>query len=174
MLQAGKKTLCTKSHCLEAGSGGGCGGGAYFPTIHQQCPWHKAPVRKVPSPATCRNVLVVTTSRKEEGVILTLTASLSSSSFSSSDGQSHSSSVGSWLPVRISRRWTKAGTNCWALSELLILPSKSDCPFPTLRALLSSTFLQTVPDLVTPLKGHSLSPRSCPLTRSAPSERFGY
>ena len=26
------------------------------------------------------------------------------------------------------------------------------------------TFLQTLPDLVTPLKGHSLSPRSCPPT----------
>ena len=35
-------------------------------------------------------------------------------------------------------------------------------------------FLQTLPDLVTPLKGNSLSPRSCPPTRSAPSERFGY
>ena len=45
---------------------------------------------------------------------------------------------------------------------------------PTLRALLSGTFLQTLPDFVTPLKGHSLSPRSCPPTRSAPSERFGY
>ena len=44
----------------------------------------------------------------------------------------------------------------------------------TLRASLSGTFLQTLPDLVTPLKGHSLSPRSCPQTRSAPSERFGY
>ena len=44
----------------------------------------------------------------------------------------------------------------------------------TLRALLSGTFLQTLPDLVTPLKGHSLSPRSCPPTRSAPSERSGY
>ena len=44
----------------------------------------------------------------------------------------------------------------------------------TLRASLSATLLQTVPDLVTPLKGHSLSPRSCPATRSAPSERFGY
>ena len=43
-----------------------------------------------------------------------------------------------------------------------------------LRAPLSGTFLQTLPDLVTPLKGHSLSPRSCPATRSAPSERFGY
>ena len=38
----------------------------------------------------------------------------------------------------------------------------------------SGTFLQILPDLVTPLKGHSLSPRSCPSTRSAPSERFGY
>ena len=44
----------------------------------------------------------------------------------------------------------------------------------TLRASLSGTFLQTLPDLVTPLKGQSLSPRSCPPTRSAPSERFGY
>ena len=31
-----------------------------------------------------------------------------------------------------------------------------------------------LPHLVTPLKGHSLSPRSCPPTRSAPSERFRY
>ena len=45
---------------------------------------------------------------------------------------------------------------------------------PTLRASLSGTFLQTLPDLVTPLKGYSLSPRSCPATRSAPSEKFGY
>ena len=44
----------------------------------------------------------------------------------------------------------------------------------TLRAPLSGTFLQTLPDLVTPLKGYSLSPRSCPPTRSAPSERFRY
>ena len=35
-------------------------------------------------------------------------------------------------------------------------------------------FLQTLPDLVTSLKGHSLSPRSCPPTRSVPSERFGW
>ena len=33
---------------------------------------------------------------------------------------------------------------------------------PTLRAPLSGTFLQTLPDLITPLKGHSLSPCSCP------------
>ena len=45
---------------------------------------------------------------------------------------------------------------------------------PTLRESLSGTLLQTLPDSVTPLKGHSLSPRSCPPTRSALSERFGY
>ena len=45
---------------------------------------------------------------------------------------------------------------------------------PTHPESLSGTFLQTLPDLVTPLKGHSLSPRNCPATRSAPSERFGY
>ena len=44
----------------------------------------------------------------------------------------------------------------------------------TLRTSLSGTFLQILPDLVTPLKGHSLSPCSCPPTRSAHSERFGY
>ena len=48
------------------------------------------------------------------------------------------------------------------------------CVHATLRTSLAVTFLQTLPDLVTPLKGHSLSPRSCPPTWSAPSERFGY
>ena len=43
----------------------------------------------------------------------------------------------------------------------------------TLRASLSGTFLQTLPELVTPLKGHSLSPRSCLPTRSVLSERSG-
>ena len=44
----------------------------------------------------------------------------------------------------------------------------------TLRASLSGTFLQTLPDFVMSLKGHALSPRSCLATRSAPSERFGF
>ena len=59
--------------------------------------------------------------------------------------------------------------------------SRSDCISSfneghgaTLRTSLSGTFLRNLPDLVTPLKGHSLSPRSCPATRSAPSERFWY
>ena len=38
----------------------------------------------------------------------------------------------------------------------------------SLRASFSTTFLQTLPELVTPLKGHSLPPHSCPPTRSAP------
>ena len=43
------------------------------------------------------------------------------------------------------------------------------------RTSFSGTFLQTRPELVTPLKGrHSLFPRSCPQTRPALSERFGY
>ena len=55
-------------------------------------------------------------------------------------------------------------------------------PFRTLRESLSGTFLQTLPDFVTPLKGHFffffffffLALRCCPATQSAPSERFGY
>ena len=38
-----------------------------------------------------------------------------------------------------------------------------------LRTSLSGTSLQILPDLGTPLKGHSLSPRSFPPTLSAPS-----
>ena len=60
------------------------------------------------------------------------------------------------------------------LSVLISLTLSVDVKQHTLRASLSGTFLQTLPDLVSPLKGHSLSPRSCPATRSAPSERFGY
>ena len=44
----------------------------------------------------------------------------------------------------------------------------------TLRASPSGTFLQPLPDLVTPLMGHSLSPHTCPPARSEPSERFRY
>ena len=44
----------------------------------------------------------------------------------------------------------------------------------TLRASLSGTFLQILPEVVTPLNGHSLSPRICLPTLSAPSERSGY
>ena len=43
----------------------------------------------------------------------------------------------------------------------------------TLRASFSGTFLLTLPDWVMPLKGHSLSPRSCPLTRQHPLKGLG-
>ena len=44
----------------------------------------------------------------------------------------------------------------------------------TLRASLSTDLLHTLPESLTPLKGHYLSPRSCSPTLSATSERFGY
>ena len=44
----------------------------------------------------------------------------------------------------------------------------------TPRASHSGTYLQTLPELATALKGHSLSPRSCPPMLSPPSERFEY
>ena len=41
---------------------------------------------------------------------------------------------------------------------------------PTLRESLSGTFLQILPELVTPPKGYSLSPRSCPPTLSGKNQ----
>ena len=63
-------------------------------------------------------------------------------------------------------------------SKLLLLITKQRPPphthTHTLWAPFYGTFLQTLPDLVTPLKGHSSSPCSCPATQSLPSERFRY
>ena len=56
------------------------------------------------------------------------------------------------------------------LSSCVHTVSIGDTLRATLRASLSGTLLRTLPDLVTPLKGYSLSPRSCPATRSAPSK----
>ena len=67
---------------------------------------------------------------------------------------------GAWLGLHASALQRQKVGRGWGLS--------------TLRAPLFGTLLQTLPDLVTPLKGHSLSPCSCPATRSAPSERFLY
>ena len=72
---------------------------------------------------------------------------------------------------------TKGNTAEKAKNRFLpfILPRRSVNYSPVIhRASLSGTFLPNLPDLVTPLKGHSLSPRSCPATRSAPAESFGY
>ena len=62
-----------------------------------------------------------------------------------------------------------------SLEMCICLRPEFDChEVTTVRAPLSGTFLQTLPDLVTPLKGHSLSLCSCPPTWSAPSKRFRY
>ena len=54
----------------------------------------------------------------------------------------------------------------WQISQSLVQPhSHSGHRFPTPSSKLCQ---------IKPLKGHSLSPSSCPPTRSAPSERFGY
>ena len=74
-------------------------------------------------------------------------------------------------------------SQAYIISECIVNRCTSSIWANTLQASLSGTFLHTpciafrhlppnLPDLVTPLKGHSLSPRSCPPTRSAPSERF--
>ena len=42
------------------------------------------------------------------------------------------------------------------------------------QALLSRAFLQTLPELVRPLPGHSISLHSCPLVLSVHFPRFGY
>ena len=63
---------------------------------------------------------------------------------------------------------------CCTVSNRMSPPQYINNPHSTLWALLSGTFLQTLPDLVTPLKGHSLSLHNCPVTWSAPSKMFGY
>ena len=78
-----------------------------------------------------------------------------------------------WQDVKI-QIWTYL---VWDVEHMALCHTDSPqvmCTQPTLPALLSGTFLQTLPNLVTPLKGHSLSPHSCPATQSAPSERIGY
>ena len=80
-------------------------------------------------------------------------------------------------PARSSKlawKWKFKGGHVWSHSLIDAAHIVTHYMKATLRASLSGTFLQTLPDLVTPLKGHSLSPRSCPAMRSAPSERFGY
>ena len=69
---------------------------------------------------------------------------------------------------------TTAGTDLDSTDRAAHTPSTAFRHLSSNRAPLSGTFLQTLPDLVTPLMGHSLSPRSCPPTRSAPYERFRY
>ena len=87
-----------------------------------------------------------------------------------------------WCSVLMPRLWRHCQFGCtpiaWAPSWFISLeisllmnwkPHQGEFPWGlvTFRASLSGTSLQTLPDLVTPLKGHSLSPCSCPATQSA-------
>ena len=80
----------------------------------------------------------------------------------------------------VPRRWSISINESTGLERSTLQYTRWSCTgisvgiYSTLPASLSGTVLQTLPELVAPLKGHSLSPRSCPLTLSAPSERFGY
>ena len=65
-------------------------------------------------------------------------------------------------PLSLHNQGARAG-RC---SGQRVLAAHSEHRFPAPSSKL--------PGLVTPLKGHSLTPRSRPPTRSAPSERFGY
>ena len=76
----------------------------------------------------------------------------------------------SWRVRFVSLGTSTPGCLNWAVNPA----ARSDRGAYTLLAPLSGTFLQTMPDLVTPQMGHFLFPRSCPATRSAPSERSGY
>ena len=60
----------------------------------------------------------------------------------------------------------------WGSSSLILVSAR--LIIDTLQASLFSSFSQTLPELVPPLKGHSLSPCGCPPTLSVPSESFGY
>ena len=86
---------------------------------------------------------------------------LSNSKTGSGDSKSQCTLSNSkhWLTTSLVEGVGKQCSECGTLSH-----SEHRFPAPSSR----------LPDLVTPLKGHSLSSRSCPATRSAPSERFGY
>ena len=68
--------------------------------------------------------------------------------------------------------YKEARTHHWPQGATLAIRlwgSKEDL---LLRASLSSTFIQTLPELVTPLKRHFSPPRRCPPMVSARSERL--
>ena len=89
------------------------------------------------------------------------------STMSHGNSQSIHSYTRSILWLKLTLRAPLTGTFLHVVNQCLefSLNSHSEYRFP---------FLQTLPDLVTSLKRHSLSPRSCLSTRSAPSETFGY
>ena len=68
--------------------------------------------------------------------------------------------------------WQLVCTACCHMAQIFAIMHLSLCrpvrsitsvpKLPRLRASFSGIFLQPLPELVTPLKGRSLSPRSCP------------
>ena len=134
---------------------------------------------KFPPPLThthTRKCAIITQPTKSQSAF----SSSSTSRWVWKNKQSSSSILTSEVSVQLSE-WL-AALHVHASTKVHKLPSHPTLAVPqdlhgvdpTLRAPLSGTLLQTLPDLVTPLKGHSLSPRSCPATRSAPSTGFGY
>ena len=73
-----------------------------------------------------------------------------------------------------SRHYSCVHHDLRALSISAVVDTTVVYTMTILWALLSGTFFRTLPDLVTPLKGHSLSPHSFPLMQLVPPERFGY
>ena len=77
--------------------------------------------------------------------------------------------------------WAKVGSHSLGFSSRLLFVMLSwaeavwviDSPVPTLQALLSGTFLQTLPDLVMPLKGHSISAQLSSNTGQHPPKGLG-
>ena len=84
------------------------------------------------------------------------------------------SRLNGWCIVQVQGSWVQGILSCISSCTYWLFQRAFYMAVCTLWASLSGTFFQTLPDLVTPLKGHSLSPHSCPATQSAPSKRFGY
>ena len=94
---------------------------------------------------------------------------------------SHPMQSQGWI-LRTCQQWDLRQRHQITVGVTCILDWKAPPPPPpryamgvcTLWSSLSGTFLQTLPELVMPLKGHSLSPCSCPPVWPAPCEHFGY
>ena len=68
--------------------------------------------------------------------------------------------------------WQSVSGRRLLMYHLALAPTPQVWTVGKLQALLYGiSFLQTLPDLFTPLKGHSLSPHSCPLTGSCSAFR---
>ena len=87
------------------------------------------------------------------------------------------------LTQRMGSGWTGTKCKCYSVSMQKKLSKAGQVTFlnkcsyhfdPQSEYLFPSLFLQTLPEVVTPLMGHSLYQCSCSPTLSASSESFGY